>query len=169
MRRLLKGAAIALVLAGATFATTGTSNAEGFAITTSDHGRDHRNTSVSVDFGNVAYGYRDGYWDNSHRWHNWRNSREHRDYRDHHRDSYRSGYHDRYSGQGWMGDDRSVTSVSFDFGDVAYGYRDGYWDNSHRWHNWRNRNDHDNYRNHQGNHYRNGNHDRYRGHGWQRN
>ncbi len=104
MRMLLKGAAIALVLAGTGFAATGTSNAAGFAITTSDHGRDHRNTSVSFDFGNVAYAYQDGYWDNDHRWHRWRNSREHRDYRNEHRDNYRGGKHTRYHSQGWQRD-----------------------------------------------------------------
>ena len=31
--------------------------------------------------------------------------------------------------------------VSFDFGNVAIGYRDGYWDNGHRWHRWSERPD----------------------------
>lgn len=104
MRMLLKGAAIALALAGTALATTGTSGAGGFAISTSDRGRDHRGTTVSFDFGSVAFGYRDGYWDNDHRWHKWRNSRDHRDYRDQHRDNYRHGYHHRYRGQGWRRD-----------------------------------------------------------------
>jgi hypothetical protein len=101
---LLKGAAIALTLASTAFATAGTSNAAGFAVTSSDHGRDHRGSSVSFDFGNVAFGYQDGYWDNSHRWHKWRNSREHREYRDQHHDDYRDGRHRRYHGQGWRRD-----------------------------------------------------------------
>lgn len=104
MRMLLKGAAIALALAGTTLATAGTSNAEGFAITSSDRGRDHRATSVSLDFGNVAFGYRDGYWDNSHRWHKWRNRGDHDNYRDQHRDNYRNGQHRRYRGHGWRRD-----------------------------------------------------------------
>jgi hypothetical protein len=165
---LLKGAAIALALVGTTFATAGPSNAQSFGVHSSDRGRDHGNTSVSFSFGDVAYGYQDGYWDNGHAWHNWRNDRDRQYYRDRYHDNYRNGYHHRYRGQGWMGD-RPAVGVSFNFGDVAYGYRDGYWDNSHAWHNWRNRGDHDNYRNHQGNNYRSGNHDRYRGQGWQRN
>lgn len=169
MRMLLKGATMALALVGATLATTGTSNAAGFAVTTSDHGRDHRGTSVSFNFGDVAYGYQDGYWDNNRGWHNWRNDGEREYYRNHHRDNYRSGYHHRYRDQGWMGGDHSAVGVSFNFGDVAYGYQDGYWDNSHRWHTWRDRAEHDSYRSHHGNNYRSGNHDRYHGQGWQRN
>lgn len=168
MRMLLKGAAMALALAGTTFATAGTSNAAGFTISTSDRNHDRSATSVSLQFGDVAYGYRDGYWDNSHRWHSWRNTRDHQYYRDNYRDNYRNGYHHRYRDQGWMGNDRSAVGVSFNLGDVAYGYRDGYWDNSHRWHKWRNRGDHDSYRNHQGNNYRDGDHDRYRSQGWHR-
>jgi hypothetical protein len=102
MRMLLKGAAIALALAGTTFAFAGTSSAAGFAITTSDHGRNHSGTSISFSFGDVAYGYRDGYWDNSHRWHNWRNRGDRDNYRRHHGGNYRNGHHNRYRGQGWQ-------------------------------------------------------------------
>ena len=102
MRMLLKGAAIALALAGTMVVTTGASSAAGFGISTSDRGRDHATTSISFSFGDVAYGYQDGYWDNSHRWHNWRNSRDQRDYRNHHGNNYRGGNHTRYQGQGWQ-------------------------------------------------------------------
>ena len=102
MRMLLKGAAIALALAGTALATAGPSNAAGFAITTSNRGHDRATTGISFSFGDVAYGYQDGYWDNSHRWHKWRNSRDHRDYRNHHGNNYRSGNHSRYRGQGWQ-------------------------------------------------------------------
>jgi len=98
MRVLLKGAAIALALAGMTLATVGISNAAGFTITTSNHG----NTGISFSFGDVAYGYQDGYWDNSHRWHKWRNSRDQQDYRNHSGNNYRSGNHTHYHGQGWQ-------------------------------------------------------------------
>ncbi len=104
MRMLLKGAAIALALAGTAIATAGTSNADGFAISTSSHGRNHTNVGFSFNTGDVAFAYRDGYWDNNRRWHRWHNSREHRDYRDHHRDNYTDGYHRHYRGQGWRRD-----------------------------------------------------------------
>ena len=103
MRMLLKGAAIALALAGTMVVTTGASSAAGFAITSSNNnGYNRGGTAISFSFGDVAYGYQDGFWDNSHRWHNWRNSRDQRDYRNHHGNNYRSGNHTRYHGQGWQ-------------------------------------------------------------------
>lgn len=73
-------------------------------------------------------------------------------YRYHHR------HHHHYS-------DRNA--LTFDFGSVAFGYNDGYWDNGHRWHAWRNRGDHDGYRNHQGNNYHDWHHNRDHDNGWQ--
>ena len=102
MRMFLKGAAIALALAGTTIATAGMANAAGFSISTSDRGRNHARTDISFNFGDVAFAYNDGYWDNSHRWHKWRNSREQQDYRSQHGDNYRSGNHNRYRGKGWQ-------------------------------------------------------------------
>lgn len=104
MRTLLKGLTIVLALAGTTVATAGASSAASFTISTSDRGRHHARTAISFSLGNVAFGYRDGYWDNDHRWHKWRNARDHRAYRDQHRDNYRDGYHHRYRGQGWRRD-----------------------------------------------------------------
>lgn len=63
---------------------------------------------------------------------------------------------------------RSQPVVSVGFGNVAFGFRDGYWDNGHRWHHWRNRRDHYRYRGQSGNRYNNYNHDRDSNHGWQR-
>jgi hypothetical protein len=171
MHVFFKGAAIVLALAGASFAIAGTANAAGFAVGVSDRGRDHASSGVSISFGDVAIGYRDGYWDNSHRWHKWRNNREHQDYRNQHGDNYRNGYHHRYRGQGWMSDrgrDQAINGISFNFGNVAFGYRDGYWDNDHSWHKWRNSREHRDYRNQHGDSYRNGYHNRYRDHGWQK-
>src|SRR5882724_7355296 len=37
--------------------------------------------SVVIDFGNVAFGYRDGYWDRGHNWHRWEHAREREHYR----------------------------------------------------------------------------------------
>jgi hypothetical protein len=105
MRILLKSAAIALALAGTMLATTGASCADGFAISTSNHGRDHARTGVTFSFGDVAYGYQDGYWDNNRRWHKWRNRHEHDSYRDQYRDNYRDGRHDRYRSHGWRRDE----------------------------------------------------------------
>jgi hypothetical protein len=53
----------------------------------------HRSgVSIYFNTGNVAFGYRDGYYDRYHRWHRW-----HRNYdRDYYRDHYRSHYYDRY-------------------------------------------------------------------------
>ncbi len=95
---------MALALVGKTYATAGTSNAAGFTISTSDRNHNRSATSVSFQFGDVAYGYRDGYWDNSHRWHKWRNRGDHDSYRNHQGNNYRDGDHDRYRGQGWHRD-----------------------------------------------------------------
>ena len=44
--------------------------------------------AVTFDFGNVAFGYTDGYWDRDHRWHRWRNAEERRRYRELYRAHY---------------------------------------------------------------------------------
>jgi hypothetical protein len=97
----LKGAAIALTLAGTMLATAGPSNAQGIAIHSSDRGHDRTGASVSFNFGDVAFGYQDGYWDNNRRWHKWNNRGDHDNYRAQHGDKYRNGNHTRYKGQGW--------------------------------------------------------------------
>jgi len=102
MHMFLKGAAVALALAGATFATAGTANAAGISFGMSDNGRHNSGTAISFSFGDVAYGYQDGYWDNGHRWHQWRNSHDRDTYRGQHGGNYRSGNHNRYRGQGWQ-------------------------------------------------------------------
>ena len=101
MTKFLKGAAIALALAGTVLATSVAVNAAGITIGTSERGRDHGNTGIAISIGDVAFAFQDGYWDNGHRWHKWRNSREQQDYRNQHADKYRNGYHGHYSGQGW--------------------------------------------------------------------
>ncbi|HEY0283699.1 MAG TPA: hypothetical protein VGC27_13885 [Rhizomicrobium sp.] len=98
----LKGAAIALALAGATFATAGTSNAAGVSFGITDNGRHNSSTAMSFNFGEVAFAYQDGYWDNNRRWHKWRNRRDHDNYRKQYSNKYRNGNHTRYSGQGWQ-------------------------------------------------------------------
>ena len=44
--------------------------------------------SFSIRFGNVVFGYSDGYYDRDRRWHRWRNHNERNWYRQHHRTSY---------------------------------------------------------------------------------
>lgn len=122
-----------------------------------NHDRDATNGTVSVSFGDVSEGYRDGYWDRERRWHRWSNEGDYRTYR------YQSGsnYHD------WN-HDRDGSTVTVGFGDVAFGYRDGYWDNRHHWHHWRHRGDYRGYRDENGSNYRDMNHDREDNNGWQR-
>jgi hypothetical protein len=61
-----------------------------------------------------------------------------------------------------------VGLISLDLNNIAFGYQDGYWDNSHAWHKWSHKNDYRAYRARSGSHYYAGNHDRYRNAGWQR-
>jgi hypothetical protein len=85
MRMNLKSAAVALTLAAATFGLAGTADAQP---------RRHSAPVVSVDFGGVLFGYRNGYMDRSHRYHRWNNDRDHRDYRSRYSRNYRDrNYH----------------------------------------------------------------------------
>jgi hypothetical protein len=111
LMRIVKGAAIALALATTSLVTAGTANADPYYGNDSyrtDYGRydpynrfrydrrHHRHHAVvSIQFGNVAIGYRDGYWDRDHRWHRWDNDRDYRDYRDHDGSNYHDWDHDR--------------------------------------------------------------------------
>ncbi len=40
-----------------------------------------------------------------------------------------------------VGTAEARVTVGFDFGNVALGYSDGYYDNAHHWHNWRRHDD----------------------------
>ena len=62
MRILMKSAVMALALAGTTLVTAGAANADRY------DGRDRSGSVISIGLGNVAFGYRDGYWDGGHRW-----------------------------------------------------------------------------------------------------
>ena len=66
-------------------------------------------------------------------------------------------------------DDRERGAISLDFGDIAVGYRDGYWDNGHNWHQWGDDRRRQTYQSHQDNHYNDWNHDRDGDDGWRRN
>jgi len=97
MRTFLKGTAIALLLAGTALATAGAADAAQY----NNGNRYHSSPAISIGFGNVAFGFNDGYWDNNHRWHHWRNRREHRDYRSRYGDNYHDWKHNRDSDHGW--------------------------------------------------------------------
>jgi hypothetical protein len=99
MRMFLKGTAIALALAGAAVMAAGTADAAGVHLTISSG--DRHGAAISVGFSDVAFAYRDGYWDNSHHWHHWRNSRDSEKYRSEHADKYHNWNHDRDSDNGW--------------------------------------------------------------------
>jgi len=91
MSLLLATAAISLSI--------GTAGAANFA---NDNNHRHGGTSLTVDFGTVAFGYNDGYWDTGHRWHAWRNNAERTNYRSHGANFH--GYnHDRDHNGGWHG------------------------------------------------------------------
>jgi hypothetical protein len=48
----------------------------------------HAQVGVTFDFGNVGYGYRDGYMGRDQRYYRWRNAEEARYYRSQYRDYY---------------------------------------------------------------------------------
>jgi hypothetical protein len=57
---------------------------------------------VSADLNGIAFGYRDGYWDNGHRWHKWHRGSDMRAYRDRNGSNYHNYQHDRDSNNGWQ-------------------------------------------------------------------
>jgi hypothetical protein len=61
---------------------------------------------VTVDLGNIAFAYTDGYWDRDHHWHRWRNAEEERSYRQSNRAHFYDHRHDRDHDRGWRDHDR---------------------------------------------------------------
>jgi hypothetical protein len=51
--------------------------------------------AVTVNFGNVGIGYRDGYMGNDHSWHRWEHPNDFASYRGNHRGQYHDWNHDR--------------------------------------------------------------------------
>jgi len=102
MTMIFKTAAIALVLAGSTLAAGCMSDRD------ARYGRHYRDgVAVSADFGNVAVGYQDGYWDNGRTWHQWSDDRHRQSYRDYRGNRYSDWNHDRDGSDGWRrGDSR---------------------------------------------------------------
>jgi len=101
MTMKFKTAAIALVLATSSLTLGCVSDREG------RFGRDRRESgAVSVDFGNVAFGYQDGYWDNGHAWHQWSDDGRRQGYRSYRGNHYNDWNHDRDGGDGWRQSNR---------------------------------------------------------------
>jgi hypothetical protein len=73
---------------------------------------------------------------------------------------------DRYRAEAWRAQPAGMIAV--DLGGIAFAFRDGYWDNGHRWHRWHHRNDYRSYRDRNGSNFHNYNHDRDSNMGWQR-
>jgi hypothetical protein len=63
------------------------------------------NVTVQVNPGGIAFGYSDGYWDQSHQWHAWENAQAAARYRDEHKDHYYAWRHDRDHDKGWRDND----------------------------------------------------------------
>jgi hypothetical protein len=57
-------------------------------------------TGVTIDFGNVGIGYRDGYYDRGHTYHSWQR-RDAAAYRAKYHDNYRDMAHGRDHNRGW--------------------------------------------------------------------
>jgi hypothetical protein len=72
-------AAALIAITGAALSLSGTANAA---------------VGVSFDFGNVAVGYSDGYYDNDHHWHHWAHRGDAAHWRGMHADQYHSWRHD---------------------------------------------------------------------------
>jgi hypothetical protein len=93
VKHIIKGALIALALAGTPIVVSGPATAAG--------------VDFSVSLGNAAFGYSDGYWDRDHHWHNWRNKAESKYFQDHYREHYSAARHDhdrKDHDQGWRND-----------------------------------------------------------------
>ena len=61
---------------------------------------------------------------------------------------------------------RDTFAFSFDTGDVAFAYTDGYWDHSHNWHGWRNSHERRQYSAQYRDHYKASRHSHERNGGW---
>jgi hypothetical protein len=83
--KLLKSALLAACLAVPSMAITAPAGAR---------------TGVTIDFGNVGIGYRDGYYDRGHHYHRWAR-RDADSYRAKYHDNYRDMTHDRDHDRSW--------------------------------------------------------------------
>ena len=103
MHRNLKGMIVVVGLVGAPLAMASPAIAQGVGIGV------HVGpvaVGVGAGFGNVAYGYQDGYWDHNHHWNQWQNQQEMDSYRKAQNNQYHDWKHDRDSDQGWHDEPR---------------------------------------------------------------
>ena len=97
MHKILKGTIIVLGLAAAPLAMASPASAQGVGIGV------HVGpvaVGVGAGFGNVAYGYRDGYWDRGHHWNRWHDQEEMNNYRRAQNNQYHDWRHTRDHDQG---------------------------------------------------------------------
>jgi hypothetical protein len=84
----LKSSIMALAMAGTALVAT---NAQA-----QNYNNNNRNRpAITIGFGDVAMGYRDGYTGNDHNWHRWQHRNDYVSYRSHHRGQYHDWNHDR--------------------------------------------------------------------------
>jgi hypothetical protein len=105
MHKTLKSMAIVLGLAGATVAMTSPAGAQGVGVGL-HVGPIGLGIGVGDNYGNVAYGYQDGYWDHHHTWHRWQNDDEMNRYRALQGNHYNDWRHDRDHDMGWRDEAR---------------------------------------------------------------
>ena len=96
----LKGAAMALLLAGTALAAVGTANAAGVAFGNPDRELGHAVGVIAISFDDVAIGNRDGYWDMNNRWHRWNNKGDYQRYCSLRDGNYQDWNYDRYPDRG---------------------------------------------------------------------
>ncbi len=92
-----------LLAASAVVLSASAASAEHFDGNYSYHRHHHHyrgDNALAIDFGTVAFGYNDGYWDNGHRWHAWRNQSDYQGYRQHGQ-NFHDWHHDRDNDNGW--------------------------------------------------------------------
>lgn len=150
---MLKKYRLGLVAAGALLAA-------GTLTTVPAQARDR--VTFSIQLGDVALGYQDGYYDRDRRWHRWHSRAERDWYRAQRRDAYfhmrRDLDRDRYRRDWWNGrrDDWRYrgnrygggSNFAIVLGNVVFAYNDGYYDHDRRWHSWRSDDEREWYRRH---------------------
>ena len=92
MRRSFNNIFAALALTGATLTGAMTMDA-GTAYAD--------NVGISLNIGDVAIGYTDGYWDHDHHWHKWRSTKYRSAYRHAEGAEYHATLHTRMANAGW--------------------------------------------------------------------
>ena len=57
--------------------------------------------SVTLNLGDIAFGYNDGYWDHAHQWHAWQNQGDMQSYKSAQNTQFHDWKHSRDPDQGW--------------------------------------------------------------------